>query len=48
MQKHRLQAKTFINKYVSGFWCEEDDDRGFPLDEALWTHVLVQENNKTT
>ncbi len=34
MQKHRLQAKTFINKYVSGFWCEEDD-RGFPLDEAL-------------
>ncbi len=24
--KHRLQAKTALNKYVCGFWCERQQE----------------------
>ncbi len=27
--KHRLQAKTALNKYVAGFWCERQQEMDF-------------------
>ncbi len=33
--KHRLQAKTALNKYVAGFWCERQQKMDFSLEEVL-------------
>ncbi len=33
--KLRLQAKTALNKYVSGYWCEREQEMDFSPEKAL-------------
>ncbi len=41
--KHRLQDKTALNKYVTGFWCERQQEMDWRKRYyGLWTHILVK------
>ncbi len=46
--KHRLQAKTVLNKYVCEFWCERQQEMDLfhwrKCYYGLWTHILARSN----
>ncbi len=47
--KQRLQAKTALNKYVTGFWWETTRDGLFHSRKCyyeLWTHILARSDSE--